>query len=344
MKFIEEYYASMEENSLKSPNALEFLKVKKSIKGFSASFWILISSVFSVYIGLSVFWYDALPKSVSDSLYNMVLGLDRHAPIASLVHLPEDSDVKDNSDMEDENSSRVDLELVENHSLTSSEVSIDSNSVFQNPTALLDDIRKERIEPKLTAREITPDEIKTKRVRTQHIDVLPKKAKDERLESGSVEVIRPKYQQLYGSAVQALSDGRLSDANQLIDEALYIKTTPEAHAFKLRLYLLIAVDKVAPYIAQHQLPIESSSELMAIYAQAHQKLGNYEKSLWAYEQLVVLEPLHEGWFLGLALSLEQLGKIDAALKSYYKAIQLTQDSQLQHFAQQRIGHLKSLLP
>lgn len=363
MKFMEEYYSSIEKNSLRSPNSLDFLNIKKSIKGFSVSFWILISNVFVIYIGLNFFWYDALPKTLSNALPSIGFGLYEKTPNNSLIALPENSVVKNNIDIKNNDYSKKGIilkkeaekvfarrspiqnsDVTDNDSLSSSDIPIKSISNSQNPKVLLAELDEERIKPKLTARKIIPNDIKTKRVRTQYIDVLPKKTPSEGLASGSVEVARPKYQQLYGSAAQALSAGRLNEANQLIDEALYIKDTPEAHAFKLRLYLLIAVEKVTPYIAQHQLPIESSSELMAIYAQANQKLGNYDKSLWAYEQLVVLEPLHEGWFLGLALSLEQLGKVEAALKSYYKAIQLTQDSQLQHFAQQRIGHLKNLLP
>jgi tetratricopeptide (TPR) repeat protein len=353
---LKEVDESLQVNEYKQ-KPLDFLYVKKNAKGFSRMFWSSMGIISLIYILLILHWYDA-----DTYIQNTLLKWQNTQTVLANQNEPRTQQMEDNEGSSENQPSKLPLESrpkieqpsmslsksghvteKQNKQKSSTEPKKGVQSLAKtdvespNPKQLLGELEQRKTHPqvRLTAGNIERQSQKNqKRVRSESIA----------LDKTGIKISSPQHQQLYDAAIKSFDSGDLIEANRLVDESLFLKPTQAAHILKLRMLLLSSVKDIIPYIYKYQLSILDSTELLAIYAQASQRSGQYKKAQWAYQKLLQAEPAHEGWFLGLALSFEHLGNVEQAVKHYHQAIQLTQDEQLKRFALQRVARLQTNLP
>ncbi len=109
----------------------------------------------------------------------------------------------------------------------------------------------------------------------------------------------------------------------------------------LRLMLKDNPRQVYPYIKGRHKNFQQQANLLAMAAQAEQKSGNHVSAIELYKRLIVLQPRDARWRAGIAISLENNGKIVAAQRMYTLAMSLPNlPKALQDFSQQRLDTLR----
>jgi len=109
----------------------------------------------------------------------------------------------------------------------------------------------------------------------------------------------------------------------------------------LRLMLKENPRQVYPYIKGRHKNFKQQANLLAMAAQAEQKSGNHVSAIELYKRLIVLQPRDARWRAGIAISLENNGKIVAAQRMYALAMSLPNlPKALQDFSQQRLDTLR----
>ncbi len=109
----------------------------------------------------------------------------------------------------------------------------------------------------------------------------------------------------------------------------------------LRLMLKESPRQVYPYIKGRHKNFQQQANLLAMAAQAEQKSGNHVSAIELYKRLIVLQPRDARWRAGIAISLENNGKIPAAKQMYALAMSLPNlPKALKDFSQQRLDALR----
>jgi len=109
----------------------------------------------------------------------------------------------------------------------------------------------------------------------------------------------------------------------------------------LRLMLKENPRQVYPYIKGRHKNFQQQANLLAMAAQAEQKSGNHVSAIELYKRLIVLQPRDARWRAGIAISLENNGKINAAKQMYALAMSLPNlPKALKDFSQQRLDTLR----
>jgi len=87
----------------------------------------------------------------------------------------------------------------------------------------------------------------------------------------------------------------------------------------------------------------SSENVLAVMAAIYQQTGNFSASARIYNQLLAANPGQAGWWLGFAISLENLGEVSAAIESYRRAVDTGQlQPNLIEYARQRVAALSAM--
>lgn len=351
-----------EKHQSSTVSELDFLTVKKSSAGFSSTFWIASLLLTSTFLSCMLYWEGIQkPKlhaifnteqEVSETPSNAVKLVKEQENFNDPVHSKEIS----SSNAETESKRQVlravqsDVSETRNHKalkkhseqLIAAVNEVSEKSIEKRPL----NVPVHNVKEKVPLIQETPQPLRVssiEEVPNHQAEHTYKKVAIPLESQPKIAISNPKHEALYDKAVDAFSNGDLLEANRLVEESLYKKSTEKAHILKLRLMLMTAIDQVVPYIYEHKLAIKNSIELLAIYAQANQQLGQYENAQWAYVELTKREPVNVGWYLGLALTYEHLGKVENALEHYHKAILLSRDVQLKGFAQKRVVYLQTLL-
>lgn len=98
--------------------------------------------------------------------------------------------------------------------------------------------------------------------------------------------------------------------------------------------------KVWPYIQTQLKGRVDQVDLLALGAQGEQRSGQHKSAIRLYTKLLTLESNEPKWLIGLAISLDQLGETDQALRLYQKSLISNQlESALNSFVRHRIAQL-----
>jgi len=99
--------------------------------------------------------------------------------------------------------------------------------------------------------------------------------------------------------------------------------------------------KALKVLYQMSPPINQQQDYYAMMAVFFEKLGEVEKAGEIYQSLVNIEPENGAYWLGLAISLEQMNHLNAAVKAYHRVLD-NYDSKpmLQAYAAKRLKLLK----
>lgn len=137
-------------------------------------------------------------------------------------------------------------------------------------------------------------------------------------------------------------DGRISEAQQLLDEG--IRLAPGRADFRLmqaRLALTTGNKAAAlQSLSGWEPPVSGNLDYYATRAALAQELSQPGVAARSYQQLTAVQPAEARWWLGLGIALDKQGRPLAALEAYRKALSLPLSSGSRQFVQQRIEQLE----
>lgn len=141
--------------------------------------------------------------------------------------------------------------------------------------------------------------------------------------SVGVPVSKSKTQEvsLYEGALAAFKKGQFTQSESLTDRLLRLNTKPDYLALKARLLLRRSPSELVLYLDQNNVDTAASDNLLALSASAYQRTQDHTRAVHSYDLLVQRQPLEGKWWLALAFSLEALGALEKAMKSYTVALQ-----------------------
>ena len=100
-------------------------------------------------------------------------------------------------------------------------------------------------------------------------------------------------------------------------------------------------DKAVKTLLQHKPAIESDPNYYALLAASYQRQKNHNAAANTYVNLLKIKPREGIWWVGMAISLEALNKIQDALNAYEKARQTgTLNTRVSNYSSQRLKQLK----
>lgn len=100
--------------------------------------------------------------------------------------------------------------------------------------------------------------------------------------------------------------------------------------------------KVWPYIQDELKQNKDSIAMLALGAQGQQRSGQHNSAIQLYQRLLDIQPSEPRWKVGLAISLDNLGKSDQALIFYQQGMYSGKlDRALQDFVSGRITQIKN---
>ncbi|MBF0124584.1 MAG: tetratricopeptide repeat protein, partial [Magnetococcales bacterium] len=83
-------------------------------------------------------------------------------------------------------------------------------------------------------------------------------------------------------------------------------------------------------------------DLLAMQATAYQRNGQHHKAIDVYEKILRKHPEKGTWWMGMAISLEQVKELHAAIQAYQSALESNVLSvELRQFVAQRIQSLSN---
>ncbi len=118
-----------------------------------------------------------------------------------------------------------------------------------------------------------------------------------------------------------MSGGRITAAVALLEEGLAL--APDHGAFVLQLARLLAgagQREAALGVLSRRAPSRPGGEYHALEGALAQQLGRFDHSAAAYRRALTASPEKAGWWVGLAIALDRLGRDGEALKSYREAL------------------------
>ena len=146
---------------------------------------------------------------------------------------------------------------------------------------------------------------------------------------------REKLASLYYGKGRSLDAIKTLDRGILMDPAHY-----DYRLYLARIYSSQGQDAQAiKVLRQANPPARGNMDYYATLAGLARKNNDHAGAAWAYEKLAQAEKKDGKWYLGLAISLEELGRPGDALNAYRKAAALYLSVQSRSFAEQRIGVL-----
>lgn len=111
-------------------------------------------------------------------------------------------------------------------------------------------------------------------------------------------------------------------------------------AIALRLMVKNSPQNVYGFIKDNYQDFHKQPDLLAIAAQAQQRIGEHNKAIELYKMLIRVQPQDARWRVGFAISLEGSRDAESALKMYRMALELGNLPQaLAQFCHQRIQYL-----
>ena len=146
---------------------------------------------------------------------------------------------------------------------------------------------------------------------------------------------REKLASLYYGKGRSLDAIKTLDRGILMDPAHY-----DYRLYLARIYSSQGQDAQAiKVLRQANPPARGNMDYYATLAGLARKNNDHAEAAWAYEKLAQAEKKDGKWYLGLAISLEEMGRPGDALNAYRKAAALYLSAQSRSFAEQRIGVL-----
>ena len=130
-----------------------------------------------------------------------------------------------------------------------------------------------------------------------------------------------------GAAREALAElyartGLEAEAGTLLSTGLALHGENQSAFAKLYASLLArqgATSQAIRMLRAHEPRMQTDPEYYALLAGLLQHSGDYPAAADLYRRLVALDPAQGVWWAGLGISLEQIGKPDAALHAYLRA-------------------------
>lgn len=140
-----------------------------------------------------------------------------------------------------------------------------------------------------------------------------------------------------------IKSGRVVEAGELLKQALIHNPGHSLFAM-LQARLLLQQNRIqaAMDVLQINAPaVTDNLDYHALMAVAYQKQGLHEKTVAKYREILQLKPAAGVWWLGMAISLESLGRQQQAADTYNKARQTgTLSVDLLRYADSRIALLR----
>jgi len=169
------------------------------------------------------------------------------------------------------------------------------------------------------------------------IDKQPKKAFTKNPDANQQMVTKTAQTQVVDVMVNAIKAGDEKTVKSVLAK------TPRGLRDEISLRLMLKENprQVYPYIKGRHKNFQQQANLLAMAAQAEQKSGNHVSAIELYKRLIVLQPRDARWRAGIAISLENNGKIPAAKQMYALAMSLPNlPKALKDFSQQRLDALR----
>ena len=139
-----------------------------------------------------------------------------------------------------------------------------------------------------------------------------------------------------------IQNGQLTQAAALLDRGLTLKPgSATLIELRARVYVMQGDNQRARTLLEEHAPtVSQDPEYHAMLAAVYQRLGDYDKAGAVYQQLVNEKPQNGVWWLGLGLSMEATGKVEAARQAYQKA-QVSQvlSPKLRQFVKEKLSSL-----
>ncbi|WP_027857535.1 tetratricopeptide repeat protein [Marinobacterium jannaschii] len=139
-----------------------------------------------------------------------------------------------------------------------------------------------------------------------------------------------------------LSSGRRGEADQVLDAGL-LQRPDDSSLRQLKARSLLQDGQPAAALALLQSsppPLKDEPEFFAMRAAIYQSLGQSESAASQYYQLLQFDSSEARWWIGMAYSLEQLGRKEQALQAYQNSLQAQNlDANLRQYVTQRMQRL-----
>ncbi len=148
-------------------------------------------------------------------------------------------------------------------------------------------------------------------------------------------------QNMYRDAVALIQQGRLEDAQTLLQQGL--KIAPQRTEFVMALaHVQLAmndVDQAIKVLQDGLSTAASNAEYQGFLATLLQRVGRHEEAIEHYVIALRLKPDAANWLLGLGISLQSKRDDRSAAEAYQRAIELGLTPSLMQFAQDRLKQL-----
>ena len=153
------------------------------------------------------------------------------------------------------------------------------------------------------------------------INILPEKISNRPIATNgpqNTRVSKSHQSQAVDKVVAALKSGDHKAAEVGLDK------TPKAmqDEVKLRLMVKESPEKVLPYINNNFVNYSQNPSLLAMAAQAQQRIQQHFSAISIYKQLIKVQPKDARWRAGIAISLEASGELNAAKHMYQLALSM----------------------
>lgn len=122
-----------------------------------------------------------------------------------------------------------------------------------------------------------------------------------------------------------------------------LSKTPKSIQGEIQLRMMVkeSPEKVLPYINNNFGDYSKNPSLLAMAAQAQQRIQQHFSAISIYKQLIQVQPKDARWRAGIAISLEASGEVNAARRMYQLALSMPGlPRSLAAFSQKRLSALK----
>jgi len=250
--------------------------------------------------------------------------------------------------------------------------------VFEQPVIVAKSINEKSIEDIAIEEKNGDDEIIEEKIIGKEKEVLSLNDEPPRVVKSKRQMdVKTQAERLYKSARQKLDTNQFSEASELLEQAITIKSDfhnarvlqfsillqrqqfdylrqqveaslqlwPEVHDYRLvkaRLLLQQELKTEALVLLEKDIPpVSTAPEYHALLAYAAQQTQNDQLAKKHYQLLLQQQSNRADWWLGLAVSEERLGNKESALQAYEHAVERQGLSQsVSEYARQRIKALQ----
>ena len=138
-----------------------------------------------------------------------------------------------------------------------------------------------------------------------------------------------------------MRDGKLAGAGQLLRRGLELYP---AHGQFTKLYGRVLVeqgrmDEALAVLNQVALALEQDSEFHALRAAVLHRKGDHRAAAATYQKLLITNPDHGVWWMGLAIALESAGEADGAKRAFRRASRSGLRPELRGFVERKLRAL-----